>query len=205
MSVSSRLVLFVSAASNRDTYGPWVSLPSTSSSSDNTKYMMNPRIKESYGTILEILTGHEWTQYLTSPFLHYGTTQRHQPMPCGLNQSRRGISSVLNQNRNYLSQDHGVNEGNNRMVLILNKINPHRMLSPATLNFCPGLNWPHKDNTGTPVSNTSRLVTTARLLRPRVSLSTPLDTSPAASTLASSSVPMTQNTIVNTRWKHYQN
>ena len=52
-------------------------------------------------------------------------------------------------------------------------------------------------------SGTSRLVTTARLLRTTLSLSTPVDTSPAPSPPVFSSVPTMQNTIMNRRWKHY--
>ena len=56
---------------------------------------------------------------------------------------------------------------------------------------------------GPPVSGTSRLVTTARLLRTTLSLSTPVDTSLAPSLPVSSPVPIMQNTTMKTRWKHY--
>ena len=56
---------------------------------------------------------------------------------------------------------------------------------------------------GPPVSGISRLVTTARLLRTTLSLSTPVDTSPVPSPPVSSSVPTMQKTIMNIRWKHY--
>ena len=56
---------------------------------------------------------------------------------------------------------------------------------------------------GTPASGTSPIVTTARLLRTTLSLSTPVDSSPAPSPLVSSSVPTIKNTIMNIRWKHY--
>ena len=52
---------------------------------------------------------------------------------------------------------------------------------------------------GPPASGTSRLVTTARLLRTTLSLSTPVDTSPAPSPHVSSSVPIVQNTTSKTR------
>ena len=55
-----------------------------------------------------------------------------------------------------------------------------------------------------PASATSLLVTTARLMRTTLSLSTPVDTSRAPSPPVSSSVPTTQNTSTNKRWKHYQ-
>ena len=56
---------------------------------------------------------------------------------------------------------------------------------------------------GTPASGTRRLLTTARLLRTTLSLSTPVDTSTAPSPPVSSSVPTMQKKIMNIRWKHY--
>ena len=56
---------------------------------------------------------------------------------------------------------------------------------------------------GPQASGTSRLVTTARLLRTTLSLSTLVDTSPAPSPPVSSSVPIMQKTIMSERWKHY--
>ena len=56
---------------------------------------------------------------------------------------------------------------------------------------------------GPPASGTSRLVTIARLLHTTLSLSTPVDTSPAPSPPVSSSVPTMQNKTMNIRWKHY--
>ena len=55
-----------------------------------------------------------------------------------------------------------------------------------------------------PASGTSRLVTTALLLRTRLSPFTPVDISPHQSPTVSSSVPITQKSIINTRSKHYQ-
>ena len=56
---------------------------------------------------------------------------------------------------------------------------------------------------GPPASGTGRLVTTAPLLRTTLSLSMPVDASPAPSPPVSSSVPIMQNTTMKTRWKHY--
>ena len=69
----------------------------------------------------------------------------------------------------------------------------------------PILAWVGRRKTmlGPPASGTSRLVTTARLLRTTLSLSTPVDTSPVPSPPVSSSVPTMQETIMNIRWKHY--
>ena len=69
----------------------------------------------------------------------------------------------------------------------------------------PTLAWVgcRKTMLGPPVSATSRLVATARLLRTTLSLSTPVDTSLAPSPPVSSSVPTMQKRIMNIRRKHY--
>ena len=55
-----------------------------------------------------------------------------------------------------------------------------------------------------PESSTSRLVTTASLLRTSFSLSKLMDTPPASSQLVFSSMPTKPDTLKNKHWKHYQ-
>ena len=89
---------------------------------------------------------------------------------------------------------------NARIILIWNRVYPNQMLSLAALDFYHGLSQQQRDNAG---SRNSRLVTSTRPLLTRLSLATPVDTSLATSATVSSSVPITQNTNTNTRWKHY--
>ena len=77
------------------------------------------------------------------------------------------------------------------------------MPSPLTVDSYSGSSWPQEDNAAPPASGNSLLVTTARLLCTTCSLSTPGETPPVPSPPASS-VPTTQNTSINKRWKHYQ-
>ena len=91
---------------------------------------------------------------------------------------------------------------NTRGPLIGNKLHPHQTPSPTVGDSDSRLSRPQEDNAGPPTSGTSRLVTTARLLRTTLSLSTPLGTSPVPSPV-SSSVPTIQNAIMNIRRKHY--
>ena len=78
------------------------------------------------------------------------------------------------------------------------------MPTPVFVDPYSGSSWPQKDNAGPLWSGTSLLVTTALLLRTTLLLSAPVDTSPAPSSLVSSSVGTTENTITNKHWKHYQ-
>ena len=57
VSVYFPLVSVVSITGRHDVDGPQFSLSSTSSSSEKNKHVVNARITESYGTVLEILTG----------------------------------------------------------------------------------------------------------------------------------------------------
>ena len=77
------------------------------------------------------------------------------------------------------------------------------MPSTTAVDSYSGSGRPQEDNAGPPASGTRLMVTTARLLRTTLSLSTPVDNSPAPSPPVSSSVPTTQNTITHKCWKHY--
>ena len=92
---------------------------------------------------------------------------------------------------------------NTGIILIWNKVYPYRTPSPAVGDSYSGLSRLQEDNAGPPASGTSRLVTTARLLRTTLSISTPVDTSPAPAPAVSFSVPIMQNTTMKTHWKHY--
>ena len=89
-------------------------------------------------------------------------------------------------------------------MLFWNRVYSHRMPSTVTRDPYSGSSRPQEDNAGSPASGTSRLITTAHLRRTTLSLSTPVDTFPAPSLPVSSSVPITQNTIIKIRWKNYQ-
>ena len=88
------------------------------------------------------------------------------------------------------------------MMLIWNKVYAHRMLSPSAHDSCSGLSRPQEDNAGTPATGISHLETTAPLLRTWLSLSKPVDLSPALSPPVSSSVLLTENKYIKTRWQH---
>ena len=68
---------------------------------------------------------------------------------------------------------------NTRKLLICNKVDPHRTSSPIAVDSYSCSSRPQEDNAGPPASGTSHLVIAARLLRTTLSLSTPVDTSPA--------------------------
>ena len=93
---------------------------------------------------------------------------------------------------------------NTRKILIWNKVYPHWTPPPIAVDSYSGSNRPQEDNAGPlPASGTSLLVTTARLLRTTLSLSTPVETSPAPSPPVSFSVPTTQSSFVHKGWKHH--
>ena len=196
-SVSSPLVSVVSGTRCCwcDTDGPWLSLPNTSSSSDN---------KITHGETKE-LRNHTDQFRSTNCSLMDSGADYSPPLPqsdketvadvllpeWGKTKDRR-ITDLMQEK---IRHKHGATRSNNRIILIWNKVCPHRTPCPTAVDSYFGSGWPQQDNAGPPASGTSLLVTTSRLLRTTLLLSKPVDTSPAPSPPVSCSVPTTQTQL----------